>query len=325
MSFLTSMEQGQMGILGDVPSASKPRTPSEFVSQAPAPETYAATRNLGISEAPSVGSIGQPKEEPSKFNQWLRSELGSIASSDTSLGDYVQAGVETVGELADTQAGLAQDKRAKDLQRWKEDGKWWFDPDADVDQQLNEYLSEMPTATGALEEGLLIGGIHNENEVAGYFLNPIAAIATKAGADPNMASYVSEQGGYGALEGFASSGWIGAIVGGLVGTLKGVFGWEAAVEEDKEARKRARTEYERRMKMWQAARTRRINEQQLAYESKRKQEGIIRRAGLEVKQERKKKERLATAKEQRKAIINALTRAEKAGSSLRTARLGRWQ
>ena len=309
------------------------RTAREIEEQQAGPGidvTYAGARPQPTARtqptAPSYGKLGQPTiEEPSEFRKWISGELGSFAGATEPQGDYARAGIETVSQLSDVQAQLAQEKRAADLERWQQEGKWWFDPNRNVEPDLDQYMSSMPSATGALSEGLLIGGIHDENEVAGYFLNPIAAIATKAGADPNMASYVSEEGGYGALEGFAAGGWIGAIVGGAVGVLKGVFGWESAVEEDKAAKKRARREYERRLKEWQAARNKRINEAQLGYESARRRGDIARRAELGVRAEREKQKRLVTAKEQRQALVDALTGAASARSSLRAARLGRWQ
>lgn len=180
-----------------------------------------------------------------------------------------------------------------DLTYWKEQGKWWFDPDADTRPDLEQYLNAMPSSLESRSAGSEVLGIGSQ---------------TASGA----AMGASMGGGVGAA--------IGAGVGGLIGTFQTIFGRRAARKEDEKNRERAKLAYEKALKEWTIKRLKR----QAAQKEKRYE---IQKAEREQRrQDNKNKDivRAQTAGTRRQQIAQALMNAGNIKQAHQNKRMERW-
>lgn len=188
---------------------------------------------------------------------------------------------------------MRRNEYENDLRYWQEQGKYWFDPDADLRPDLEKYMSMMPSA---LESRGVLGDIAN------------IATQTASGA----ATGAQAGGGYGAL--------IGAGVGGLIGAFQTIFGRSSARKEDEKNDARARAMYEKDLKDWTIKRLKRQQAQREARYEKQKAE----RAAVRDKTKAEAIEKAQRINQKRQQIAQAIMSAGKLGEANRKARMERW-
>lgn len=181
---------------------------------------------------------GTDKKEDTKDSTDTFTE---IASGVGSVANDILATIAE-GEAADYQ---------QDMQYWMKN-KPYFDVYSDIEPDLDAYLESMPSATDALYNSSIPGMIDDAADVG-------------VSEDAEAFWYVFHKGGEGAISG-SSGGWVGTIVGALVGVVEGIFDWIGAEEEDAESRKRARKEYEEKLRRWQEKRKIFKNSTRAAYD-----------------------------------------------------------
>lgn len=232
---------------------------------------------------------------------------------------------------------VTQNQRQADLIKWKEDGKYWFDPNSDLKPDLDTYLSQMPSATDALVQGSPIAklglnknaagntassvlinpsGFKVKNQAVSNILNPTNLADRKMGE--GFANYVGSKAAQGAM----SSG-LGPqmIVGGIVGMFEGIFGWTEAKDEDTRNKKAATEEYKKALRDWTVNRNKRlIAEKQEKYAE---QQAALDRS--ETLQKTKGAEKALNIAARRKQIATVLANTGSISKSNRDQRLARWR
>jgi hypothetical protein len=156
-------------------------------------------------------------------------------------------------------ANEAKSNMNKDLESWKAKGAYWFDPSYDIVPTFDEYIQGYPSAEKAMLDSQWFGGTNKgkTDQIVGGIFNPIGAAVTGASRAAgntqlaNRSGYAVQKGNEGALQGLSSGGWVGAIVGGVLGVVQGFFGYGSAIEDDKKTRQRMLAEYEAKYKNWQ--------------------------------------------------------------------------
>lgn len=237
-----------------------------------------------IGSVPAIGQNPKWKTMQPKTQNVMSQVIGSPVTNQVigGIDSMVQAG-----------NNMARNEYESDLTYWKEQGKWWFDPDADVRPDLDSYLDQMPSALESRGVGREVMGI---------------ATQTASGA----ATGAQIGGGWGAL--------IGAGAGGLIGTLQTVFGRSSARKEDKKNEARATLAYERALKEWTTRRNRRQRAQTEARYEKQKAE-------REAKKNEKKTDSIIKAQNagtRRQQIANAIMAAGSTSAAHRNKRMERW-
>lgn len=214
---------------------------------------------------------------------------------------------EAVGEISQANANLARTEYENDLRYWQDQGKYWFDPNADIKPELDEYLDAMPSSVESLMSGSM-------------FIPD--GLAEKLGDGAlGATAYIHAKAGEGAAKGASMGGWWGALVGAAIGGISGAFSWGGAKREDKKMKERARKEYEKRLKEWTVNRNKRIVAQknasyqkQLALRNKSKQE-----------QEMKEQKKLGSAMDKRSRMEQVLQNAGSLSRKENLNRIQRWQ
>lgn len=210
-------------------------------------------------------------------------------------------GVSEVGKMVGDTISAVQNTRFNDYQDdltyWLSQGKFWFDPKAELKPDLEAYLAQMPNAVDAVGGGKAFG------------LNIGGGMAS------------------GAAAGFASGGPIGAaagaVVGGLTGLVKSIFTHRAAKDQDKKNKERARQQYEKELKEWTINRNKRIIAQNELDAAKRNQALEAKIAKDEAAEAATKIKKELSAIERRDLIKSAILTAGNAGREYRQRRLNR--
>lgn len=192
---------------------------------------------------------------------------GAQPAPQGSIGSFAQAGIgaaaKGLSDIQQTMGTVAANQYAKDIERWKAEGKYWMDPNSDIKPTLDKYLSQQPSQTDALMNSNLIAYGSKNPTVAGQLLNPASAFGKKAGyiggsAGTTALSFAAAGAVGGAaagsvvpVVGTAIGAVIGGVVGAVVGVLKGVMEWDSAEGEDAKQRAQAQREYEMSLRTWQ--------------------------------------------------------------------------
>ncbi len=273
-----------------------------------------------IGSTPKLGT-SPSGESTTKLGEPVKAVPSTQEPSDTAqtMGTIASAGAAAVADISKAKANLAQTERMNDLRRWQEQGKYWFDPNQDLKPDLEAYLDEMPSATDALSQGTLTGGELSQSQ-GGEVALGIGTLGLSTLFDNDMAEYIWQKGGEGALAGSASGNWIGTVVGAAVGVVEGIFTWSSAEDEDKKRKAQARSEYEKLLKQWTINRNKRLAEQRRQISAQREAE----EADREAKKKTGNVEKIKNVREMRNQIANAFINATALSNKNRAQRLSRW-
>lgn len=151
------------------------------------------------------------------------------------------------------------------LAAWRDEGKWWMDPNSNVQPNLTAYMDQMPSSRESLLQGTLTqGSLSNEDGSAntlGLVINPAGYIENFMGDDwKGAGEYVWNNAVNRAITGTSIGGGWGAVAGAAVGIVEGIFNWNGAIEEDKEKKAAALAKYTEALKRWQESQRRRMVE-----------------------------------------------------------------
>lgn len=247
----------------------------------------------------------------------------TIPSEDTISGMDVAGSVAS--GLTDQMAankGMSAQKYASELEEWKAQGKYWFDPNADLMPDLQSYMSDQPSATKALTESTMFGGSTSDSAAAVF--NPAGLASGVFGEDADMVTYAEEKGVEGAIAGFATAGPWGALAGAAIGVIEGLFSWSAAEDEDKAVKAKALKEYNKKMQEWTYNRNKRLATQKEQYASAVKGARVAKREKDKAEKETKETKKANAASERRQAMISALSSAGNLSDANRQKRINRW-
>ena len=204
-------------------------------------------------------------------------------------------GAQAVNEMIGgvQQANLAQYNT--DVNYWNQQGKWWFDKNADFAPTRSQYIGNMPSAVKAT------GG---------------AAGTMGLGALKGAAT--------GAATGAMIGGPVGAVIGGgvgaLVGLVEGFFTNSAAKHADQQALDNANREYERQLKEWTYAMNSRLTQTRNAMDTS--QRLFLAQSGQEAIG--RKKEAGITAEHRRQQMIASIMGSGSVQQAERQRRMARW-
>jgi hypothetical protein len=209
---------------------------------------------------------------------------------------------DTVGEIADAKKNLAVDEYLMDLNYWKEQGKIWFDKDANYAPTFEEYAPDMPSAVDTLKEGSITGsnvadsaiGGATTGAMAGAMLGPVGAV-------------------------------VGGVAGGLVGLITGFMAGDAAENQDAKTKERAYNEYKAKLKTWTYSRNLKNQQDRISKEDETTEKSKAIVAG----NKRLKKEKLekisASKNANRNRMVEVLSKMGSAGNQAAQQRKARWQ
>lgn len=242
-----------------------------------------------------AGTASKGPVVPKKPSAWSETDVyGRTRPSNMAIGVAygAQAAADTVGNVQ--QANVAQYNT--DVNYWNQQGKWWFDKNADFAPAFDDYAPDMPSAEKA------VGGAGGA-----IGLGALKGAATGAAA--------------GAMTGNPIGVAVGAGVGALVGAIEGIFTLGAAKEADKTNKRNAQNEYKKQLKEWTYGMNARLN--QSRNQSENQQKAFISQAG-QVSIGRKK-EKALTAEQKRQAILQSIMGAGTVAQSKRAENQARWQ
>ena len=239
------------------------------------------------------------------YSSWEPASIDPINTSGERLALARQIGTQIVDNIVAQKANVAANEYSSNMAKWREEGKYWFDPNSDLQPDIDEYLSNMPSVTDSLLESHLGSGADAKGGsrgaiagiASGNIFSPIFSAAGNENA-AKAASHIFHKGGERALQGTAMGGWVGAIVGGAVGIVEGIFGWQSAKEEDEKNKKEALRAYERDLAKWTEQRSQKISAINSAMAGQRQAKKMA--ASLDAKAE---SEKTAGKKAQRAAQV----------------------
>lgn len=243
------------------------------------------------------------------------------------IGDVAKtAGTEVGKAVLDTvaaKANLAQDTLASDMRYWQEQGKYWFDKEQDVRPDIEKYLAEMPSSTGALVEGTMTGGTWSNGSntgkgVSAAMLDPVGFAVGASGS--KKAEFVWNKTGEGAVSGAMTGGGVGAVVGAALGAIMSLFTWSASESQDKKNKELARIEMEKRLKEWTINRNNRLLNQRKNTIA----ETEAKKSVYEAKKKAEQSEKNAMAISRRDSIRKAFENAGTIAKNKRMERGRRW-
>jgi hypothetical protein len=156
------------------------------------------------------------------------------------------------------------------------------------------------------------------------FINPAGYLAKMFGASDDQVNYIWGKSTDGFVNGLKTGGIVGGVVNAGIGLIQGIFGYNDAIEADREARKQALEKYERELAVWTYNRNSRIIAQQEALVNS----DIARRKATsdtalkDIENANSKK--LAAVTAMRNNLVSALTSPGATSSQNRQSRLARW-
>jgi hypothetical protein len=263
---------------------------SKYIGAVPTTNTYANY----VEKNPTVtgtAPIQYPKEQP-KSNQWKTA---------------LTAAGQSLSKISANQQNLGRNEYNSDVAKWEEQGKYWFDKNANLKPDLDKYMDAMPSSLEAIKDSSLSSSLFDGSsdvvEGIGYF---------------------GEKAVTGAVAG-AAGGWAGAAVGAVVGVVEGIFSWNSSKNEDKKRKKQAQSEYEQKLKEWTYNRNKRLSDNKTARNKEigeKKTAYVNKRADDKKTKTAEKTTNIATA---RNNMINTMLSAGSVSSANRTSRLQRWK
>ncbi len=248
----------------------------------------------GIKTTLSMSDTASQVPKAKKPSAWSEKDIyGRNQTSNLSIGVAygAQAAANTVQNVQ--QANVAQYNT--DVDYWNQQGKWWFDKNAEFAPSFEDYAPNMPSAEKA------VGG---------------AGGAIGGGALKGAATGAS----IGAMTGNPVGIAVGAGVGALVGAIEGIFTLKAAQEADRKNLENSHNEYKKQLKEWTYSMNARLNQSKNT--SEESQKGFIAQAGqLSIS---RKKEKAFTAEQKRQAILQSIMGSGDVAQSKRSANKARW-
>jgi hypothetical protein len=200
-----------------------------------------------------------PQQNQQGNNQQVQGDLSGLTSLGKEAGKWFTQTEQANRNLS------TNDYNAQMLQ-WKQDGKYWMDPESDVQPALDKYMNLMPSATAALRKSDTITGMNYQgdagNQVEGAILNPAGYIENFLGDDwKGSGEYIWNDAVNRAVQigGATGNSVYGYLGGAVIGILEGVFNWQGALDQDKETKKQQLAKYQEALRQWQEARRKRIN------------------------------------------------------------------
>lgn len=254
------------------------------------PETRAAARLQP--EAPS------PTKKASEYTKKDIARAGARMA-----GDFIESETAARGQMASADY-------ARQMQDYKQQGKYWFDPNATLEPDLEAYVAEMPSAVDALSDTTIAGMFGSESK-AGHVLSKTGERAATG------AIALSELGPVGAI--------IGGVVGGAIGIVEGFIGWGDAEEQDAKTKRRLTREYQQKLREWQARRAQRISNYNDQLGQRQMQARLAYSKKREAEAEKEKVEKKASASKNRAAIAAAIMQSGQAAAQSRSGRVARWR
>lgn len=207
-------------------------------------ETYrTAVTNMADSVKPKIGGMGVAKQSagvgavvPQTKERSISQTPPQTSSSEVppAARDYSKAAIGTmagasmVGDVANQMKQAGVNDYLMDVNYWNQQGKWWFDKNAEYAPTFEEYVGDMPSAKDAVSPVATTIGRTAQGAAAGTAIAPGVGTA------------------------------IGAGVGALVGVVESIFSWDSAEEQDAKNKERALNEYKKQLKEWTYARNRRF-------------------------------------------------------------------
>jgi hypothetical protein len=274
-------------------------------------------------------------QAPSAKNK-IDASLGRIdAAATEERSGPTKADFQTVqaalGATVQATDNLHRDEFYTDTEKWRQEGKYWFDPKAELKPDLDAFLAKMPSevenlrsssfntdnknvGTGLLNTSINPASFKVDNKVVSNVLNPLNLADEVMGE--GFASYVGSRAAKGAM----SSGFVGAAIG----IIEGIFGWSAAQDADKKAKQQARDEYLIQVKEWersQRERNQAVREQASANAQARAEKRLAEAKTKEAQDKAKRDLRIAANRERMKA---ALVGAGDLNQAARESRIKRW-
>jgi hypothetical protein len=323
MAIKTQEFRSPTALRNDFPSEDTIQSPSALATT-PAPSTAAP--------AAQTATAAQPAEKPRARTVGFtdRAGIAAMNAADTggvqaSLKKGADYATEFIGSQAQANANMAANDYTQKIEEWKAQGKYWFDPNANLMPDLQSYLQEMPSAKDAMAGTTMTGEMLGQDTTASNAALGVMSLGISgAFDDKQQAAHILSKSGERAVEGAGMGGWVGAIVGGVVGIVEGAFGWAEADKQDKEARKAAVAEYDRKMKEWTYLRNKRLLDQKNQYEAARRGARVAKRESDKQEKETANTKKANAITQRRQQMIEALTSAGRIGQTERQQRIARW-
>ena len=165
---------------------------------------------------------------------------------------------------------------------------------------------------------------NNTDVSAQDFINPAGYLAKMFGASDDQVNYIWGKSTDGFVTGLKTGGIVGGVVNAGIGLIQGIFGFNDAIESDRESRKQALEKYERDLAQWTYDRNTRIIQQQEALVNadiaRRKATTDTALKDIETANSKK----LAATTAMRNNLISSLTSPGAISSQNRQSRLARW-
>ena len=208
----------------------------------------------------SSGNADYPADGKSASDSSSGSSSGT-ASTMQSIGGIVSSAASSINQSLSNDAMASYNDKAQTAAQMN---KYWFDPNNDVEPNLDQYLKQQPSATEALQKTEWIKNNTAQNVVGDLFDPGTGALRTITGNTGDTEKgkqwgYAQNQGLQGAISGYSSGGWVGAIAGTVIGVIKGYFNYGSAMD----AYKKRQEEFERQYKILQEQRAARKRTEQV--------------------------------------------------------------
>lgn len=165
---------------------------------------------------------------------------------------------------------------------------------------------------------------NNTDVSAQDFVNPAGYLAKMFGASDDQVNYIWGKSTDGFVNGLKTGGIVGGVVNAGIGLIQGIFGFNDAIEADRETRKQALEKYERDLAQWTYDRNTRIIQQQEALVNAdiARRKATTDTALKDIDTANAKK--LAATTAMRNNLISSLTSPGAISSQNRQSRLARW-
>lgn len=245
-------------------------------------------------DAPLAPLLAQPANNPR-----VRRERRSLAApaAQSAAAPAAAGGPEALGDALNmaaagvegVQSDLALIGRASfenQLAEWRAEGRYWMDPNIDVEPDLDYFMSQMPSAAEGVNQGSMFkggkGGYIGENVASGALSG--AAMGTSINA------------GWGTL--------IGAGVGAVVGLLKGALVYSSAEDEDRSNAKKASKQFRKAQEMYQQRRKNRAMASNRQYDLARREHSLSMLERGKAEKETEKNKKVAAVAARRAQLMN---------------------
>jgi hypothetical protein len=250
----------------------------------------------------------------------------TTSAPSENMKDLKNLGAEAANQFVGTmqaKGNLKRNEYENDVKYFLEQGKYWFDKEQDLRPDIDKYMAMAPSAKESLQSSTLTGG--KANDAVKWSQGPINQLVEKAltaGGNKDwegVGEYTTNKALEGAVQGFMTNGWKGAVAGAVLQTVMAAFTYGGAIEEDKKNEEVWRQKAEQDLRDWTVARNRRIVANQNAAKEKQKSAVAANKNEKKLDSDMKRVRMIAS----RDAMKNMLTNAGSISLSRRNARLQR--